>query len=60
VRVALPLLLEIVALIVAVVVVETFFPFTVAVAAELSPVDVTLVDAVIVAPPETNQETERP
>ena len=57
VRVAEPLLPEIVALIVAVVVVETFLPFTVAVAAEFSPVDVTVVYAVIVAPPETNQET---
>lgn len=60
VRVAEPLLPEIVALIVAVVVDETFLPFTVAVAAEFSPVEVTVEDAVIVAPPETNHETERP
>lgn len=59
-RVAEPLLLEIVALIVAVVVDETFFPFTVAVAEEFAPVDVTVDDAVMVAPPETNHETARP
>ena len=59
-RVADPLLPEIVALMVAVVFDETFFPFTVAVAEELAPVDVTVVDAVMVAPPETNHETVRP
>jgi hypothetical protein len=60
VRVAEPLLPAIVALIVAVVFDETFFPFTVADAAEFSPVEVTVVDAVMVAPPETNHDTVRP
>ena len=60
VTVAEPLLPEIVALMVAVWLVEMFFPFTVAVAAELSPVDVTLDDGVIVAAPEANHETVRP
>jgi hypothetical protein len=60
VRVAVPLFPETVALMVAVWLDETFFPFTVVVAAEFSPVDVVLDDGDTVAAPEANQETERP
>ena len=59
-RVAVPLLPEIVALMVAVWLDDTFFPFTVVVAVEFSPVDVVPDDGDTVAAPEANQETARP
>jgi hypothetical protein len=60
VRVAEPLLPVIVAVMVAVELEETLFPFTIAVAALFAPVDVVLLDGVTVAAPVAFHETVRP